>query len=47
MPEGRTSNHVIVCDYCGKLFRYQESYKEHRQKPCQHPKVTRHALPPV
>lgn len=47
MLESKASNHVIICEDCGKLFRYQESYNEHRQKGCQHPKVTIDRLPPV
>jgi uncharacterized C2H2 Zn-finger protein len=47
MLESKASNHVIICDNCGELFRYQEPYMEHRKKGCQHPKVTTDRLPPV
>jgi hypothetical protein len=32
MTESRGSNHIIFYEYCGKTFRTQEGYKEH--KPC-------------
>lgn len=31
MTEGKGSKHFILCDYCGKTFRHEESYKEHRK----------------
>jgi len=30
MTESRGSKHVIFCEDCGKTFRYEESYKEHK-----------------
>ncbi len=33
MTESKGSNHIIFCENCGKTFRSQEGYKEH--KPCE------------
>jgi len=33
MTESRGSKHIILCDNCGKTFRHEESYKNHREQP--------------
>ena len=42
MTEGIGSKHFILCEDCGKAFRSQEGYKEHKTKPCKRG-VTRNA----